>query len=99
MANVLTPPSCAREYNRQTSPVDPSTPSRTLNSSGTTVRLFEARTYGNAKVVLKEFLPKGLKLAYREIEVGWDVDVRRPSPCAVIPTYRSVSAGMSTRLV
>ncbi|CAN0511912.1 unnamed protein product, partial [Ectocarpus sp. 8 AP-2014] len=44
------------EYNRQTSPVDPSTPSRTLNSSGTTVRLFEARTYGNAKVVLKEFL-------------------------------------------
>ncbi len=60
----------AREYNRQTSPVDPSTPSRTLNPSGTTVRLFEARTYGNAKVVLKEFLPKGLKLAYREIEVS-----------------------------
>ncbi|CBN77912.1 ATP binding protein, putative [Ectocarpus siliculosus] len=58
------------EYNRQTSPVDPSTPSRTLNSSGTTVRLFEARTYGNAKVVLKEFLPKGLKLAYREIEIN-----------------------------
>lgn len=34
------------------------------------MRLFEARTYGNAKVVLKEFLPKALKLAYREIEVG-----------------------------
>lgn len=34
------------------------------------MRLFEARTYGNAKVVLKEFLPKGLKLAYREIEVS-----------------------------
>lgn len=42
------------------------------------MRLFEARTYGNAKVVLKEFLPRGLKLAYREIEVGWGVeDVRR----------------------
>eukprot|EP00752_Nemacystus_decipiens_P006659 g5987.t1 len=58
------------EYDRQTSPVDPSTPSRTLNPSGTTVRLFEARTYGNAKVVLKEFLPKALKLAYREIEIN-----------------------------
>ncbi|CAN0000646.1 unnamed protein product, partial [Scytosiphon promiscuus] len=58
------------EYNRKTSPVDPTTPSRTVNSSGTTVRLFEARTYGNVKVVLKEFLPRGLKLAYRELEIN-----------------------------
>lgn len=77
IAKVLTAAFVCREYNRRTSPVDPSTPSRTLNSSGTTVRLFEARTYGNAKVVLKEFLPRGLKLAYREIEVGWGGEVRR----------------------
>eukprot|EP00904_Undaria_pinnatifida_P003714 jgi/Undpi1/13343/HiC_scaffold_8.g03002.m1 len=58
------------EYNRKTSPIDPETPSRTLNSSGTTVRLFEARTYTNARVVLKEFLPKALRLAYRELEIN-----------------------------
>lgn len=58
-----------RKYNQQTSPVDPSTPSRTLNSSGTTVRLFEAKTYTNSRLVLKEFLPKAVQLAQREIEV------------------------------
>lgn len=66
-----------REYNRQTSPLDPSTPPRTLESSGTTVRLFEARTYANARVVLKEFLPLAKRLAQRELQVkgsppgGW----------------------------
>ncbi|CAM9195850.1 unnamed protein product [Ascophyllum nodosum] len=58
------------EYDRQTSPADPSTPSRTLNSSGTTARLFEARTYANARVVLKEFLPRASKLALREIQIN-----------------------------
>lgn len=57
------------EYNRQTSPIDPNTPSRTLNSSGTSVRLFEARTSSNARVVLKEFLPKVRGLAQREMEI------------------------------
>ncbi|CAN0380216.1 unnamed protein product [Scytosiphon promiscuus] len=70
------------EYNRKTSPVDPTTPSRTVNSSGTTVRLFEARTYGNVKVVLKEFLPRGLKLAYRELEVRRGT-LEAPVACSV----------------
>lgn len=64
-----------REYNRQTSPIDPSTPSRTLNPSGTTIRLFEARTFTNARVILKEFLPKAKRLAKRELQVK--VDGRR----------------------
>lgn len=33
------------------------------------MRLFEARTYTNARVVLKEFLTKARRLAQRELEV------------------------------
>lgn len=77
-----------REYNRQTSPIDPSTPSRTLNSSGTTVRLFEARTAANARVVLKEFLPKARRLAQKELEV-----CNRLPYCYRAPFDRKMSCG------
>ncbi|CAM9580752.1 unnamed protein product [Discosporangium mesarthrocarpum] len=56
-------------YGRKTSPIDPSTPSRTINTSGPTVRLFEGRTYTTDRVLLKEFMPKAAGLAQNEIEI------------------------------
>ncbi|CAM9866824.1 unnamed protein product [Choristocarpus tenellus] len=68
-------------YGRETTPLDPSTPSRTINNSGTTVRLFEARTPSDERVVLKEFFPDATSLAQNEMEIfeflleAWEVSI------------------------
>ncbi|KAA8497065.1 Calcium/calmodulin-dependent protein kinase type 1 [Porphyridium purpureum] len=52
---------------------DPTQPQRTVESSGVSVRLYEAKiTVGprrNSRVLLKEFLPQGLELAVNEAKI------------------------------
>ncbi|CAM9659551.1 unnamed protein product, partial [Phaeothamnion confervicola] len=56
-------------YGGRSNPLDPTTPTRTWNTSGTAVRLFDAKTSKNERVILKEFLPDMRDIAMAEAEM------------------------------
>ena len=64
-------------YGGARNPLDPATPSRTLDASGTTVRLFAARvargSLQGARVQLKEFFPRAEDIARQELRVYTDL--------------------------
>ena len=64
-------------YGGARNPLDPATPSRTLDASGTTVRLFAARvargSLQGARVQLKEFFQRAEDIARQELRVYTDL--------------------------
>ena len=105
----------SREYNSRVNPLDPSTPTRTVDSTGGLVRLFDAMTTSGERVILKEFTEQtkseGLDLAEQELRISqrlagaWDVKLRdgavEPDPpiTPVIGTLRADETFSNPRFV
>lgn len=70
---------CQWEYFGESprNPMDPTTPSRTVETQGPSIRLFEARvargSLMGARMLLKEYFPGAKELATQELRVYSDI--------------------------